>query len=202
MRKNEISTENAKNLAWTVSEMKQWKMYLNDKPTSTISDITTIAKRFARNNKVDLVVVDYLQLMSDSSKASMENRQLEVSKISRSLKQLARELECPVLALSQLSRNVEKREDKTPILSDLRESGTIEQDADMVIFLHRKDYYNKHNINDDNDKVEAIDKSEIVNGSSSLTNVIVAKNRHGAIGIVQLLFQPECNRFIYEKKRN
>lgn len=83
-------------------------MYLNDKPTSTISDITTIAKRFARNNKVDLVVVDYLQLMSDSSKASMENRQLEVSKISRSLKQLARELECPVLALSQLSRNVEK----------------------------------------------------------------------------------------------
>lgn len=202
MRKNEISTENAKNLAWTVSEMKQWKMYLNDKPTSTISDITTIAKRFARNNKVDLVVVDYLQLMSDSSKASMENRQLEVSKISRSLKQLARELECPVLALSQLSRNVEKREDKTPILSDLRESGTIEQDADMVIFLHRKDYYNKHNINDDNDKAEAVDKSEIVNGSSSLTNVIVAKNRHGAIGIVQLLFQPECNRFIYEKKRN
>ncbi|WP_373434749.1 replicative DNA helicase [Metamycoplasma equirhinis] len=193
LRKKEIKSENAKSLYWTVEEMKKWKMFLSDKATLTISDITTMAKRYAQTNKIDLIVVDYLQLIADSVHSNSENRQQEVGRISRALKQLARSLECPIISLSQLSRSVEKREDKMPILSDLRESGNIEQDADAVVFLYRKDYYNK----------QKTDNSQISNdsnqgGSESLTNVIVAKNRHGATGVVQLLFQPECNRFFYE----
>lgn len=179
-------------------------MYLNDKPTLTLTDLTTLSRRFARNKKVDLVVVDYLQLISDSSRSNIENRQLEVSKISRALKQLARELECPVLSLSQLSRNVEKREDKTPILSDLRESGTIEQDADIVIFLHRKDYYTRKKqsgqIENDENTSNLPDDSSM--GQDSITDVIVAKNRHGAVGVVQLLFRAHENRFYYEGKKS
>ncbi|WP_444700102.1 DnaB-like helicase C-terminal domain-containing protein, partial [Metamycoplasma equirhinis] len=105
--------------------MKKWKMFLSDKATLTISDITTMAKRYAQTNKIDLIVVDYLQLIADSVHSNSENRQQEVGRISRALKQLARSLECPIISLSQLSRSVEKREDKMPILSDLRESGNI-----------------------------------------------------------------------------
>ncbi|SYV90337.1 replicative DNA helicase [Metamycoplasma alkalescens] len=161
----------------------------------TISDISTLSKRFARNAKVDLVIIDYLQLIGDASKRSQENRQLEVAKISRSLKQLGRELECPIIALSQLSRNVEKREDKTPLISDLRESGAIEQDADRVVFLHRDDYY-KNKKNNEQAQNNENDQEKV---QASLTNVIVAKNRHGATKTIQLLFVPEYNRFIYDK---
>ncbi|WP_412031271.1 replicative DNA helicase [Metamycoplasma buccale] len=187
LRKNLISTDEWKEIHWTRQAMSEWPLYLADKPSLTLSDLLTLSKRFAQTKKVDLIVIDYLQLIADSNRANNENRQIEISKISRALKQLARELKCPIIALSQLSRNVEKREDKTPILSDLRESGSIEQDADIVIFLHRKDYYNK--------KKEYTEESE----NNSLTNVIVAKNRHGAVGLVRLLFKPQINRFFYEK---
>lgn len=202
LRRNALDVGEWKEIHWTKDRMAKWEMYLNDKPTLTLTDLTTLSRRFARTKKVDLVVVDYLQLISDSSRSNVENRQLEVSKISRALKQLARELECPVLSLSQLSRNVEKREDKTPILSDLRESGTIEQDADIVIFLHRKDYYNRKKQggqfeNDEN--TGHLDDDSIA--QDSITDVIVAKNRHGAVGVVQLLFRSHENRFYYEGKK-
>ncbi|PZV99803.1 replicative DNA helicase [Metamycoplasma auris] len=193
----ELDIQDQRNLMHTVEEMSNWKIYINDRATLTISDISTLSKRFARNAKVDLIIIDYLQLIGDSSKRSQENRQLEVAKISRSLKQLGRELECPVIALSQLSRSVEKREDKTPLISDLRESGAIEQDADRVVFLHRDDYYkNKKTDEQEKDILAYATKDKV---HASLTNVIVAKNRHGATKTIQLLFVPEYNRFIYDK---
>ncbi|PYF42603.1 replicative DNA helicase [Metamycoplasma alkalescens] len=191
----DLDIEDQRNLIHTVEDMSTWNIFINDKATLTISDISTLSKRFARNAKVDLVIIDYLQLIGDASKRSQENRQLEVAKISRSLKQLGRELECPIIALSQLSRNVEKREDKTPLISDLRESGAIEQDADRVVFLHRDDYY-KNKKNNEQAQNNENDQEKV---QASLTNVIVAKNRHGATKTIQLLFVPEYNRFIYDK---
>lgn len=155
-------------------------MYLNDQPGIRLEEITHISRMFIRNEGVDLIIVDYLQLISMSSSSDYEGRQFEVSKISRTLKQLARELQVPLIALSQLSRQVEKREDKIPIMSDLRESGTIEQDADLVLFLHRPDYYNK-------------DRSSLQH--SSRTNLIVSKNRNGPTGFIEIRFLPSFGTF-------
>ena len=126
---------------------------------------------------MDLVIIDYLQLMSGSGKSG-ENRQQEISDISRNLKALARELQAPVIALSQLSRAVEQRPDHRPMLSDLRESGAIEQDADVVMFLYRDDYYNKD--------TEHPNEAE----------VIIAKQRNGPIGTVSLVWKPDTTRFV------
>ena len=126
---------------------------------------------------MDLVIIDYLQLMSGSGKSG-ENRQQEISDISRNLKALARELQAPVVALSQLSRAVEQRPDHRPMLSDLRESGAIEQDADVVMFLYRDDYYNKD--------TEHPNEAE----------VIIAKQRNGPIGTVSLVWKPDTTRFV------
>ena len=124
-----------------------------------------------------LIIIDYLQLMSGSGGNKNESRQQEISDISRSLKALAREVDCPVIALSQLSRAVEKRDDKRPMLSDLRESGAIEQDADVVMFIYRDDYYN----HDSPDK--------------GISEIIIAKQRNGPIGTVQLAWLPEYTKF-------
>ena len=124
-----------------------------------------------------LIIIDYLQLMSGNSGSKNISRQQEISDISRSLKSLARELDCPVIALSQLSRKVEEREDKRPILSDLRESGAIEQDADVVMFLYRDDYYNKDT------------------EQKGIAEIIIAKQRNGPIGTVKMAWLPEQTRF-------
>lgn len=145
-----------------------------------MEEIVHICRRFAANEGVDLIIIDYLQLISMTSTSDYEGRQFEVSKISRTLKQLARELRVPLIALSQLSRQVERREDKIPIMSDLRESGTIEQDADLVLFLHRPDYYNK-------------DRGSRL--PSSKTNLIVSKNRNGPTGFIEIRFIPEFGTF-------
>ncbi|MCV3733879.1 replicative DNA helicase [Mycoplasma enhydrae] len=200
LKSKNINIEEQRALMQTVELMRSWKVFLNERSTSTISDIITSCKRFANNNQVDLIVIDYLQLISgSSSNKQQESRQLEIATISRSLKQLARDINCPIIALSQLSRNLEKREDKTPIMSDLRESGGIEQDADRVIFLHRPEVYkNRQNINNES-KTENGQKSEIKQ-EASVANIIVGKNRHGATGVVQLVFYPEINRFVYEHR--
>ncbi|WP_456013464.1 replicative DNA helicase [Mycoplasma sp. 527] len=194
LKTKELSIDDQRNLSHTVENMFEWNIVLNDLATLNISDIITLSKRYSRNAKVDLVIIDYLQLIGDNSKRSQENRQLEVAKISRSLKQLGRELACPIIALSQLSRSVEKREDKTPIISDLRESGGIEQDADRVIFLHRDDYYR----NKKNDQNANNEQKEMF----STTNVIVAKNRHGSTKTIQLGFYPDFNKFVYVLKEH
>ncbi len=133
-------------------------------------------------HNLGIIIIDYLQLMSGNSGSKNISRQQEISDISRSLKALARELDCPVIALSQLSRKVEEREDKRPILSDLRESGAIEQDADVVMFLYRDDYYHK-----DTEKKD-------------IAEVIIAKQRNGPIGTFELVWLPRYTQFVNMKK--
>jgi replicative DNA helicase len=153
-------------------------IYIDDNPNVTVMDIRAKARRLkARDGGLGLVIVDYLQLMSGHAKSRAENRQVEVSEISRGLKVLARELDIPVLALSQLSRNLEMRQDKRPLLADLRESGSIEQDADVVLFIYRDEIYNS----DSPDRGTA--------------EIIVAKHRNGPTGVTPLAFVDRYTRF-------
>jgi replicative DNA helicase len=154
-------------------------IFIDDTPGATVNDIRTKARRLYAEHGLDLIIIDYMQLMTASAGSSgrNENRQQEISYISRSLKSLARELNVPVMALSQLSRAVEARSDKRPMLSDLRESGSIEQDADVVLFIYREDYY-----------LEDSDRQNIA-------DVLVAKHRHGSTGNVSLYFRKELTQF-------
>ena len=150
-------------------------IFVDDSPVVTVTDIRAKCRRLKRKKGLSLVVVDYLQLMQASTR---ENRQQEISEITRNLKNLARELSVPVIAVSQLNRSLEAREDKRPRLSDLRESGAIEQDADVVMFIYRHEYYHP----EDPDK-------------RGIAEVIVAKHRAGSTGPVEMTFQPEFTRF-------
>jgi replicative DNA helicase len=140
----------------------------------TVTDIRAKCRRLKRLHGLEMVVVDYMQLMQGNSR---ENRQQEIAEISRALKNLARELELPIIAVSQLNRNLEQREDKRPRLGDLRESGSLEQDADIVMFIYRDEYYN-----------EQTDRKGIA-------EVVVAKHRAGSTGTVEMTFMPEYTRF-------
>ena len=155
----------------------------DDSAAVTVSDIRAKCRKLSQEGKLDFVVIDYLQLIKGETRSG--NRQEEVAKISRGLKQMARELKVPILALSQLSREVEKREDKRPVLADLRESGSIEQDADIVMFLYRKDYYER----DEKNLTGEVDLS-------------VAKNRQGIAGITQhFMFDTAYSRFTAQADR-
>ena len=152
-------------------------IFIDDTPAASVNEIRTKARRLYAEHGLDLLIIDYMQLMTGQGSGRNENRQQEISYISRSLKGLARELNVPVLACSQLSRAVESRADKRPMLSDLRESGSIEQDADIVMFIYREDYY-----------IEDTDRQNI-------TDIIVAKHRHGSTGTVSLYFRKELTQF-------
>jgi replicative DNA helicase len=153
-------------------------IFIDDTPAATVGEIRTKCRRLYAEHGLDMVLIDYMQLMSGQSGGGRDaNRQQEISYISRSLKALARELNVPVIALSQLSRAVESRSDKRPMLSDLRESGSIEQDADVVLFIYREDYY--------------IEDSE----KQNIADIIVAKHRHGSTGTVSLYFRKELTQF-------
>ena len=152
-------------------------IYIDDNPNVTVMDIRAKARRLKARHGLGVVVVDYLQLMSGHAKSRAENRQVEVSEISRGLKVLARELDIPVVALSQLSRNLEMRQDKRPVLADLRESGSIEQDADVVMFIYRDEIYNQ----------ESADRGT--------AEIIIAKHRNGPTGVTQLAFMDHHTRF-------
>ena len=154
---------------------------MDDSSNIKISEVFSKCRKLKSEHGLDLVVIDYLQLISGSGKSG-DNRQQEISEISRSLKGLAREMECPVIALSQLSRSVETRPDKHPMLSDLRESGAIEQDADIVMFLYRDAYYAK------DDEAEQ-------NNPTDQTDLDIAKHRNGATGKVELAFQKSISAF-------
>ena len=156
-------------------------LYIDDTPGVTVSQIRSKCRRLKAEKGLDVVIIDYLQLMTGRNSRYSESRQQEISEISRSLKSLARELNVPVIALSQLSRGPDARPNHRPMLSDLRESGSIEQDADLVCFLYRDAYYNK----------------EIAEGDplQRETEVILAKNRNGPTGVVKMSFAGEFTLF-------
>src|SRR4051794_18622098 len=143
LRMGKISQQEFRHLARAAAELQSLPLYIDDTPGLTIAALRTRARRLKRQKGIGMVIIDYLQLLQGSGRGSNDNRVQEISEISRGLKQLAKELDVPVIGLSQLSRAVEEREDKRPQLSDLRESGSIEQDADIVLFIYREDYYLK-----------------------------------------------------------
>ncbi len=180
MRTGNLTDEEFQRIGDALGEMDEIPIYIDDTSSMTIVELRNKARRAMHDHDIGVVIVDYLQLIQGSDRYK-GNRVQEVTEISRGLKILARELEIPVVALAQLSRSVTGRDDPRPVLSDLRESGSIEQDADLVMFLHRPDYYRQ---NDDNYE------------ETHITELIVAKHRHGAVGKIELYFHPELLRFM------
>lgn len=187
LRTGNLMNNDWKRINEAVSQLATTNMVIDDTPGITIGEIRAKCRRLASSEKgLSLVIIDYLQLIS-GGKNYGANRQQEVSDISRSLKTLAMELNVPVIALSQLSRSVEGREDKRPLMSDLRESGSIEQDADIVAFLYRDDYYNKEARTEDN---------------TSISELIIGKHRNGPTATIELLFKKDTSTFLNLSKGN
>jgi replicative DNA helicase len=202
LRMGKISREDFKQLARAAAELESLPLYIDDTPGLTIAALRTRARRMKRQRGIGLIIVDYLQLLQGTGKAGDGNRVQEISEISRGLKTLAKELNVPVIALSQLSRAVEQREDKRPQLSDLRESGSIEQDADIVLFVYREEYYvaarePKRPMDGDDAKVfEAHEAwARDMERAYGMSELIIAKQRHGATGKVKLRFESRITRF-------
>ena len=185
-----LRTGNLLNTDWkrlneATAQLSDTNLFIDDTPGITIGEIRAKCRRLASSDKgLGIVIIDYLQLIS-GGKNYGANRQQEVSDISRSLKTLAMELHVPVIALAQLSRGVEAREDKRPIMSDLRESGSIEQDADIVSFLYRDDYYNKEARREDD---------------ASISELIIGKHRNGPTATIELLFKKNTSTFLSLRK--
>lgn len=177
IRTGNLSDDDFEKLSHAMGEMAEAPIYIDDTPGVTVLEMRTKARREAHNNPLGLIIIDYLQLMQGSGRSD-GNRVQEVSEISRGLKLIARELNVPVIALSQLSRSVETRSPQIPQLSDLRESGSIEQDADIVAFIYREAYYNPET------------------ERQNVTDLIIAKHRNGPVGKVELYFHPERLRFM------
>jgi replicative DNA helicase len=194
LRMGKISQQEFRQLARAAAELQSLPFYIDDTPGLTIAALRTRARRLKRQKGVGLIVVDYLQLLQGTGRASNDNRVQEISEISRGLKQLAKELNVPVIGLSQLSRAVEQREDKRPQLSDLRESGSIEQDADIVLFIYREDYYLAAKQPGD-DHPDAAAWREEMERAYGKAEVIVAKQRHGSTGKVRLKFDSRITKF-------
>jgi replicative DNA helicase len=171
-------------------------MYIDDTPQLSINALRARARRMKRQYGIGLLIVDYLQLMVGTTRGGESNRVQEVSEISQGLKTIARELNVPIMALSQLSRAVEGRDNKRPQLSDLRESGSIEQDADLVIFLYREEYYLERQLgaSDDNDE-KTLKMREKLAQTKGKTELLISKNRKGPTGVVQLMFQGDTTTF-------
>lgn len=177
LRTGRLTEEDWQKLTMAMGSLSGAGIYIDDTPGVRVGEIRAKCRRLKQEKGLGVVLIDYLQLIQGNGR-SRENRQQEVSEISRTLKGLARELEVPVIALSQLSRGVESRQDKRPIMSDIRESGSIEQDADIVAFLYRDDYYDKES--EDQNMIE----------------IIIAKQRNGPVGTVELAFIKEYNKFV------
>ena len=183
MRGGNITDEELNRLNEAGNELGAAKIFIDDSASIKVSQIFSKCRKLMSEHGLSLIVIDYLQLISGSGRNSGDNRQQEVSEISRNLKILAKEMNCPVIALSQLSRSVEQRNDKQPMLSDLRESGAIEQDADIVMFLYREDYYKKPG-----EQEERADVNEVV-------DLNLAKHRNGSVGHISLVFNKSISAF-------
>ncbi|MCL6729612.1 replicative DNA helicase [Sphingomonas hankyongi] len=202
LRTGRISQQEFRELARAAAELENLPLYIDDTPGLTIAALRTRARRLKRQKNIGLIVVDYLQLLHGTGRGGgNENRVQEISEISRGLKTLAKELDVPVIGLSQLSRAVEQREDKRPQLSDLRESGSIEQDADIVLFIYREDYYLKafepdYPMPNETDKLAKYEEwNAKYSAAAGKAEVIVAKQRHGSTGIVRVRFDGRTTKF-------
>ena len=182
LRTGNLSDGDWEQLIETAGVIGKSSLIIDDTPGISISELRSKCRKYKLEHDLKMIVIDYLQLMSGSGSGRSDSRQQEISDISRSLKALARELRVPVLALSQLSRAVEQRPDHRPMLSDLRESGAIEQDADVVMFIYRDDYYNR-----DTDR-------------KGIAEIIIAKQRNGPIGTIELVWLPEYTKFANMQK--
>ncbi|HYK74079.1 MAG TPA: replicative DNA helicase [Pseudoneobacillus sp.] len=182
LRTGTLTDEDWGKLTMAMGSLSNAGIFIDDTPGVRISDIRAKCRRLKQEHGLGMILIDYLQLILGSGRGG-ENRQQEISEISRSLKGLARELQIPVIALSQLSRGLEQRQDKRPMMSDIRESGSIEQDADIVAFLYRDDYYDKESEN------------------KNIIEIIIAKQRNGPTGTVSLAFVKEYNKFVNLERR-
>ncbi|WP_026675537.1 replicative DNA helicase [Alkalihalobacterium bogoriense] len=183
MRTGQLIPEDWQKLTMAMGSLSRAGIYIDDTPGVKVNDIRAKCRRLKQEKGLGMILIDYLQLIQGNGRGG-ENRQQEVSEISRTLKAIARELEVPVIALSQLSRGVESRQDKRPMMSDIRESGSIEQDADIVAFLYRDDYYDKETEN------------------QNIIEIIIAKQRNGPVGTVELAFVKEYNKFVNLDRRH
>ena len=196
LRRGQLNATKFNELVRASRELENLPLFIDDTPALSIAGLRTRARRLKRRHGLGLVVVDYIQLVHGLGKgAAAENRVLEISEITRGLKNLAKELDIPVLALSQLSRQVESRENKRPILSDLRESGTIEQDADIVLFVYREEYYKEKAKPPDSDADRMAQWQQDMDAVHNKAEVIVGKNRHGPTSVLELHFASETTRF-------
>jgi replicative DNA helicase len=183
LRRGQLQRQDMTNLTYAANTLSKAPILIDDTPALSLRELRSRARRFRSNKelfgdkKTGLIIVDYLQLMRGSQQGKNQNREQEISEISRGLKSLAKELDCPVLALSQLNRSLESRTDKRPMLSDLRESGAIEQDADLIMFIYRDVVYNKETEEKD------------------IAEVILGKNRHGSTDTVKTRFEGRFTRF-------
>jgi replicative DNA helicase len=202
LRTGNMSQSDFQRFARAAANLEQLPLFIDDTPGLTIAALRTRARRLKRQHKIGMVVVDYLQLLTGSSRSQGDGRVQEISEISRGLKTLAKELHVPVIALSQLSRAVESREDKRPQLSDLRESGSIEQDADIVLFVYRDEYYHdfkapkaptEASSSDERAKYEEWQAQQLA--VAGRATVIIAKQRHGSTGFVDLKFDRQFTKF-------
>jgi replicative DNA helicase len=187
LRTGRLAKEDFSRMSSVLDQLSNAPIFIDDIVDVNMLEMRTKCRRLQAEHGVDMIIIDYLQLIRGSNpNLSLQNRVLEISEISRSLKAIARELQIPVIALSQLSRGVEMRNDKVPQLSDLRDSGSIEQDADLVMFMYRDDYYNPENTD-----------------SPGITEIHVKKHRNGPVGKIELSFNKSQMKFYdLEKRRN
>jgi replicative DNA helicase len=194
IRKGDLSNEEFQRVVEANQELARLPFFIDDTPALSVAQLRTRARRLKRQHSLSMIVVDYLQLLRSTSTRASDNRVQEISEITRGLKALAKELDVPVLALSQLSRAVEQREDKRPQLADLRESGSIEQDADVVMFIYRQEYYlarTEPDLGTEEHEKWQMKMDEVHN----LAEAIIGKQRHGPTGTVRLVFTGELTRF-------
>ena len=202
MRKAELNKEDFKKIAKVSSELENLNLVIDDNPILTIPSLRARARRLKRLYDIDMIIIDYLQLMSGSQNVKNDGRVQEISEITRGLKAIAKELNIPIIALSQLSRQVEQREDKRPLLADLRESGTIEQDSDVVMFIFRESYYLERmepikKPDEQNDRYNERHQRwrELCESRYNIAEIIIAKQRHGPIGTIKTHFDPNFTKF-------
>ncbi len=195
IRRGDMTETEFRRFVDAAKQLESCPLYIDDTPALPISQVAARARRLKRTHGLDVLMIDYLQLLKGSSKSSEANRVQEVSEITQGLKAIAKELNIPVIALSQLSRQVESREDKRPQLSDLRESGSIEQDADVVMFVFREEYYREREKPADHELEKMSAWQEMMAKCHGVAEVIIGKQRHGPIGTVPLSFEGRFTRF-------